>query len=177
MKPLFISILFLLVACTPHSSHNIYDITTTDFVEQNLTSKQLSVENITLGMSFEEVIAARGYPQKIDDLGNVTNYYYKENETPLFVVNFDRGVVRRITLSSQYPRLVGESKYGRSKEEVYQDFGIANEFIDQGRIRRFIYNQKGYELFLKGSEHIGYSFFPPTDELGDHKIINTSNTI
>jgi len=167
-------IVMLLAGCTSKLSV-VQDISKVDFVALNLTSDQLTVEGIALGMTYDEVNKIRGYPQGIDDYFDqgATNYFYKENNVTMFVVNFKRGHVDRITLSPDYTKLINQSAYGRDKTTIYADFGIANQFIDQGKIRRFIYNQKGYEVLLKAKEHIGYSFFKPNEYTGDHKVFNS----
>lgn len=171
---LIISSLLVLILIGCSSTGMKQDISKVDFVSKDLSSPQISVEGISLGMSLDEVHSVRGYPSDVDDLGEVINYYYAKEGKTEFFVHFVNGTVNRISVFESYnDSLIGESKLFRNKNQIYADFGIANEFIDQGRTRRFIYNLKGYEIFIRSGDHIGYSFFNPIQDSGEHKTVIT----
>lgn len=153
-----------------------------DILSENFSSKNTTVFGISVGMSEEDVLAKLGPADKVNefDFGAIKNWEYAEriglNSTGV-LYHFEKGTVTRITISPSLNNyLQGTSKVGKSKTEVYNLFGIPERQFDMTKGRFFVYNQKGFEVYLNTNGEYQYAFVYPMRKLPTTAYIAKNKT-
>ena len=182
MKKVLLSlfVLIILIGCSVpftgrSNNKEKYEITEIDIVsiirnEEELSSDQITILGIKLGDSEEEVEKKIGKPdiRNTDyQLDNIINLEYSSqlglNGTGIIIHLEDSEVTRMTILKPFNEKLVGLTKLGKSKEEIYAYFGkpdSIDRMVKGSRVefKTFVYTN-GIEVLLKsGKEEDRLSF-------------------
>jgi hypothetical protein len=176
---LIIVVIIIGVANKPKSQPNVtvkvnYEITEKDIfakeLRSNFTGNTVSVLGLKLGDELEKASFVLGEPDLRKEYPNesIVNLEYGQklglNSTGV-IYNFRNGMLNRITVYKAFnPYLKGYTQINHSLREVYDIFGIRDREYNLPTkptlIRVFVYEKKGLEVFIDGSE-VGFSFIQP----------------
>ncbi len=144
-----------------------YELTKTDlFAEKDWKGTDVSVFDVRLGDSMEEVIDTLGAPDLQTTFGNTTNFEYSKSLAMPKVgllFHFSKNKLTRITMKEPFNRFLGNStRIGTLvKEDIYRLFGAPSKLQLMSYLTTYTYEERGIEMFMDGKKLNGFSFVLP----------------
>lgn len=147
-----------------------YELTKQDMLfNDGWTSQDISVFDIALGDSMQDVIEKLGLPDlRTDYPGGSTNFEYRDSlmlKSIGFLIHFENETVTRMTMRPSFNRFLhGNTRIGHSKEQLFQQFGNPDQAQLLSYFTIYKYDDIGLELHIRGQKQIGMSFYMPVQE-------------
>ncbi|MBT3866007.1 hypothetical protein HOF78_02795 [Candidatus Woesearchaeota archaeon] len=170
---LIIIAVFAFVISTPNNNYESdakYEITKTDiFSLEEFNANDVSVMGLKVGDRTQILLETLGSPDlQTDYRGGTSTLEYSESiglEEPGLIVLLDNGVVKRITMKPTFNEfLVGSTKAGLEKTEIYAIFGVPEEVVRMPLkqdstlvIKSLLYHSKGLEFTIRKNTALGFS--------------------
>ena len=132
-------------------------------------ANDVSVMGLKVGDRTQILLETLGSPDlQTDYRGGTSTLEYSESiglEEPGLIVLLDNGVVKRITMKPTFNEfLVGSTKAGLEKTEIYAIFGVPEEVVRMPLkqdstlvIKSLLYHSKGLEFTIRKNTALGFS--------------------
>jgi hypothetical protein len=146
-----------------------YDLIETDiFALKDFNANEVAVMGLVVGDRLQDVLKHLGQPDiQTDYPGGITNLEYSESldlEGIGLIIQINNGFVQSITVREAFNKhLIGETKIGKEKKDIYLSFGKPDSTIfmpikkDSALLIRVLtYEKYGLEILVRRDQTIGF---------------------